>query len=165
MAISKLTRRQLEIYLDDHLAGSRGALRLMDQIEARASDPGFIAFVHDLRGQVDADRQQLVEAMTRLGVVESRSKQLVSTVAGTVGRRAKLARPGLPGPLARLLELEALSGGIWMKSRVWRTLEAAAFTELDGFDFEELIAGAERQLEAVEEQRRVAIRQVAGGAS
>jgi hypothetical protein len=157
-------RKTLEIYLNDHLAGARSALDLLEDIAGDDVEEGFATFVRELHEEISTDREQLQTIIDRLGVPPERFKQLLADLSETMGR-VKLARAGAPDALSRLLELETLSAGIWTKMRLWRSL-AAADVLGDGFsdiDLDALHARGQRQLDAVEEQRLRAARAALAG--
>lgn len=149
----------VEIYLNDHLAGARAALDLIEDILESSSDQGSITFLRRLRDEIDGDREQLREIMDRLDVSEQRTKQVLASIAESTSR-LKLARAGQPDEMSKLLELETLSAGIWTKIRLWRSLAAtdALSQRLSDIDLDELVARGERQLEELEEHRLDAAR-------
>jgi hypothetical protein len=142
-----------QTYLNDHLAGAHGALELLEDIEA-SDDPEMTELAQQLRAEITADREQLELVMDRLDVSRERAKQLLASLAESMSR-LKLARAGATPELARLLELESLSAGIWMKKRLWRSLTVAEHVgdRLVDIDLDELQARADRQLDRVEEHR------------
>jgi hypothetical protein len=149
----------VDIYLNDHLAGARAALDLIDDILEGSTDEEFVGFLERLRSEIDEDREQLHAVMERLDVSEQRTKQVLASLAESTSR-LKLARAGQPEEMSKLLELETLSAGIWTKVRLWRSLEAAFGVReaLSGIDLEELVARGERQLDELEDHRRNAAR-------
>jgi hypothetical protein len=161
MAAAEQIPKSVEIYLNDHLAGSRAALDLMADILEGSKDEAFVAFMRQLRAEVERDRQQLEAIMSRLGVTQQRLKQTLASIAESMSR-VKLARVGAPEGLSKLLELEALSAGIWGKRLLWHSLAAAeGLTHaLADVDFDALGARAEQQLETLEQHRRTAARDV-----
>jgi hypothetical protein len=145
----------LAIYLNDHLAASTAARELVRRAAAsnRASEYG--PSLERLAAEIDEDRETLLEIMRALGVGVDRLK----VVAGWSGE--KLGRLKLNGrllgysPLSRVVEIEALVLGVNGKLGLWRTLRELAPGEprLARFDFDELIARAERQRDGLESQR------------
>jgi hypothetical protein len=151
----------LETYLNDHLAGSEAALDLMDDTLEGSTDAEFVAFMRTLRQEIREDRQQLEGVMERLDVSPQRVKQALASVAAKVSR-LKLLRAGEHERLSQLLELEALSAGVWAKKLLWASLDAAdeLAGPLAGIDFNRLIERAERQLAELEEHRVAVARTV-----
>lgn len=142
------------IYLNDHLAGARGALDLIDDIVEGDTDDELKRFLVGLRTEIDEDREQLRRVMSLLDVTEHRSKQILASIAESTSR-LKLARVGQSEQMSRLLELETLSAGVWTKIRLWRSLGSAADlrARLEGIDLDELVTRGERQLDELEQHR------------
>ena len=66
-----MSEKDLTIYLNDHLAGSVGALELLDHlIETYKGDP-LERFFKDLRDEIDADQSTLENLIETLGAKES----------------------------------------------------------------------------------------------
>jgi hypothetical protein len=145
------------IYLNDHLAGARAALDLIDDIVEGSTDEELSTFLERLRTEIDQDREQLRRVMDRLDVEEHRAKQVLAGIAESTSR-LKLARVGQSESMSMLLELETLSAGIWTKIRLWRSLRGTPRLRemLDGIDLDGLISRGERQLDELEEHRLVA---------
>jgi hypothetical protein len=88
MAAAEQIPKSVEIYLNDHLAGSRAALDLMADILEGSKDEAFVAFMRQLRAEVERDRQQLEAIMSRLGVTQQDEPTC---------RRHRRHLPALPG--------------------------------------------------------------------
>jgi len=113
-------------YLNDHLAGSVGALELLEHLEAAHTGTDLGRFATELRTDVAADRQELEELMERLDVTVSRTRQ-ASAWLGEKFTELKLRLDDPSDGALRLLEsLEVLSLGIEGKRGLWRALAAAA---------------------------------------
>lgn len=136
-----------EAYLNDHLAGAQGALDLLEGMQT-SDDEHLAALAGELHREISEDRAQLEHIIGRLELSDERMKRVVASVAASTGR---LARVGVPDPVMRLLELETVSGGVWMKQRLWQALMAAPQLqrELDDVDLEELSSRADRQLDRI----------------
>jgi hypothetical protein len=118
-----MTDGYLETYLNDHLAGSMGAVDLLKRLEAAGTNmtQDFV----ELRMDVEADQQELRGLMARVNVKESRSRQIGGWLAEKFGQiKLKLDDPN--GPLQLLESLEALALGIDGKLALWQALGAAA---------------------------------------
>lgn len=155
--------KALKIYLNDHLAGATSAMELLDDMEQRTGDDGVRRFVADLRGEISQDVTELEDIIERLGLERERVKEVLADLGESMSR-LKLGRVGGPAAVSHLLELEMLSTGIWGKMRLWRSLDAAGVLASTGVDvdLDELLARAQRQLDAVEEQRLAAARRALG---
>jgi hypothetical protein len=154
----------IEIYLNDHLAGARAALDLIDDILEGSTDEEFVSFLEQLRTEIDEDRGQLRDVMDRLAVPEQRTKQVLASIAESTSR-VKLARAGQSEQMSKLLELETLSAGIWTKIRLWHSLRETpkVHAALEGIDLDGLAARGERQLDDLEEHRLNAARDALSG--
>jgi hypothetical protein len=156
--------KYLEIYLNDHLAGSvvGGSLARRIARENRGNRYGTEAA--EIAEEIEEDKAQLQAVMERLGV---RKKQIRLGFAWT-GEKAMRLKPNgrLLGysPLSRVLELEGLTIGITGKLELWRSMEAVQNgSAVSDVDFENLIARAESQRDRVEDLRVEAAREALGG--
>jgi hypothetical protein len=142
----------LDVYLNDHLAGSAAAVDLVERIRASNEGTALAAHLEGLRLEIEQDRDILGEVMTRLGVVRSTPKQLAGKVMETLSRFRLSERITGSADVTRLLELETLSLGIEGKLLLWRSLSEAAGArpELAEFDLPALAAGAVSQRAGVE---------------
>ncbi|MEK7951784.1 hypothetical protein [Luteolibacter soli] len=146
---------ELQRYLNDHLAGSAGAVKLIDDLASRQEDPGEAEFFRALREKVEADRVQLRELLDRAGLEESTALQVAGKLTAGVSQ-LKLKWEGMePGELGMLEALEMLALGIQGKRMLWVMLGelAPAFPEWEGVRFADLELEAIRQRDAVEERR------------
>ena len=64
----------LATYLNDHLAGSVLAVDLLERLEV--ADTDMTDSLAALRNDIEADRRELQALMSRLGIVESRSRKV-----------------------------------------------------------------------------------------
>jgi hypothetical protein len=63
-----MSKEELPIYLNDHLAGSVGALELLDRLIQTYKGKPLEQFFNDLRNEIDADQdtlQDLIENSAR----------------------------------------------------------------------------------------------------
>ncbi|HKI01301.1 MAG TPA: hypothetical protein VKK31_04930 [Thermoanaerobaculia bacterium] len=147
-------------YLNDHLAGSAGALELLEHLETAHAGSELGQFAAELRADVEADVRELEGVMERLDVDQSRVRQ-ASAWVGEKLAELKLRLDDRKGGDLHLFEsLEALSLGIEGKRSLWRALAAAAqdAPALQVADYERLILRAEEQRGRVEERRLEAAR-------
>lgn len=149
----------LSDYLNDHLAGSVGALELLDRlIEACAGKP-LERFFKDLRREIEEDQAQLKGLMAKLGVDESTVRKAGAWLAEKLSRsKIELGE----GDIGIFLALEALIIGITGKRSLWRALEAASRTipGLARLDYSGLEKRAIEQCERVEARRLEIAREV-----
>jgi hypothetical protein len=144
--------QSLDVYLNDHLAGSAAAVELVERLRASNEGTALAAHLDGLRLEIEEDRDTLGDVMTRLGVVRSTPKQVAAKVLETLSRlRLNERITGSPN-VTRLLELESLSLGIEGKVQLWRSLSevADARPELAAFDLATLATRAVSQRAGVE---------------
>ena len=136
----------LDVYLNDHLAGSAAAVELVERIAANNAGTPLAAHLEGLGGDIEADRDTLADIMERLGVPRSTPKQVAGKVLETLSRLRLNERITGSADVTRLMELETLSLGIEGKLALWKSLDEVKGSrpELDGFDLPTL---AERAVE------------------
>ena len=145
----------LQRYLNDHLAGSAGAVKLIDSLASRQEDPEEAEFFQTLKAKVEADREQLRDLLSRVGLEESATLQVAGKLTAGASKM-KLKWEGMePGELGMLEALEMLVLGIQGKRLLWVVLAeiSSAFPEWEGIGFAELELEAIQQRDAVEERR------------
>jgi hypothetical protein len=143
----------LAIYLNDHLAGSTVGVELARR--ARGSNEGteLGEFLATLVAEIEEDRDTLQEVMEAVGAGRDRLK-VAGAWAGEKAGRLKLNGSLLGySPLSRVVEVEGLRLGVEGKACLWKMLRELADPRLSGFDFDALIARAERQRDELERQR------------
>ena len=146
---------ELTKYLNDHLAGSVGALELLDRlIEAYEGKP-LANFFKKLRADIHQDQEQLKELIQKLGVEESAVRKAGAWIAEKLSRaKIELNESSKKDP-GLFLALEALVLGITGKRSLWRALRAASQTvpQLARLDYTGLEKRAIEQCERVEAKR------------
>jgi hypothetical protein len=145
----------LAIYLNDHLAGSVMALELIEHLASAHADTSLDRFLSDLRGDIEADRQELQDLMDRLEITESSPRKATAWLAEKAAQ-LKLMMDDRPGGALRLIEgMEALSLGIEGKRGLWQALAVTAedLPELQGMEYARLGRRAEEQRSRVEQMR------------
>lgn len=146
--------RRLSMYLDDHLAGSSGAVRLAGRLRDR--DPGseLGRVLDDLIGEIEEDRTTLHRIMELMGATPSTVKRTGAVAAEMLGSlRHRLPVLGAGSSNVALLEdVEVLSLGIEGKRLLWAALGAVATSHehLREFDFDALQARAREQRDRLE---------------
>ncbi|PYL25751.1 MAG: hypothetical protein DMF37_04120 [Verrucomicrobia bacterium] len=154
--------KYLPVYLNDHLAGSIGALEMVDDLIETHEGKPLEKFLKAFRDDIEADQRELKQIMEQLGIDESGTRKAGAWVAEKV-LRAKL-RVGDSGEanLALLQSLESLSLGIAGKRSLWRTLDVVlgSGASLRGVDFARLEKRAATQFGRVEAQRLEIARQI-----
>jgi hypothetical protein len=156
----------LATYLNDHLAGSEGALELLEHLERAHAGTPLAHFAAELWADIVADRRELEALMTRLQVAVSRPRKAAAWLSEKV-TELKLRLDDPPGGALRQLEvLEAVSLGIEGKRLLWRSLGVAAegTPDLGGTDYGRRERRAEEQRRCVETVRLGAARAALGSA-
>ena len=98
-------------YLNDHLAGSVGALELLDRlVEAYEARP-LERFFQDLRDDIHSDQEQL-QSLIQLGATESAARKAGAWIVEKLSRLKLDLRDGSPDEFGLLLCLETLVLGI-----------------------------------------------------
>ena len=152
--------KELESYLNDHLAGSISALELIAHwADVHKGEPLGRFFVETER-EIKADQETLRDVMRTLGVEESKVRQAGAWAAEKIGRARLMIAGDEPGSLGLVLTLEGLIMGVTGKKLMWRSLAAAKLPQLNGYNFEELQRGAEQQIQGIEAERIRAVSQV-----
>ena len=147
----------LAIYLHDHLGGANFAVELLEKWSRDEESSGLAAWALRLRGDIERDRDALVQVVARIGEESRTAKEAAGWFAEKLSR-SKLA--GQSPEFAHFEGLEILALGILGKLSLWQTLELLAphHPGLAGFDYTELSRRAQTQHEAVETRRRTCAR-------
>jgi hypothetical protein len=152
---------ELATYLNDHLAGSVGALDLLDHLARESDGEEEVSFFRALHEEIAAEQAQLRALLRELGGEESGVRKAAGWVAEKVTRlKLRWDDPGDDG-LRRFEALEALALGITGKLSLWRALAAVGdgIPALQGLDLALLQRRSEDQYAAVERRRLAAARE------
>jgi hypothetical protein len=145
--------KELDSYLNDHLAGSVSALELIAHWAHLHKGRPLGVFFSQIDKEIRADQSVLRSLMRRLNIEESSLRKAGAWAAEKVGRVRLMIAGGEQGSLGLVLTLEGLIMGIVGKKLLWRSLAAANLAELNGYDFRELERRAEQQIERIETER------------
>jgi hypothetical protein len=150
----------LVTYLNDHLAGSRSALQLLEHLIESTSDPGTHELLVEVRAEIAADRHVLEDLIRRAGGAPSVVRDVGGWIAEKLARLKLAIDDPSNAPLRRLEALEILALGIEGKRVLWRALSAVApsIPGLADVNFGDLIRRAAEQQARVEAQRIEAAR-------
>jgi hypothetical protein len=140
----------LETYLNDHLAGARSAIQMLERAAEDHADTALGPQLADLLAAIREDEEVLRDLIRRMGYSEHSLKQAGAWLAEKVGRLKTGASH--ERALARLELFETLSLGILGKLKLWRSLRAVLprHAELEELDFPRLDRRAQEQHELVE---------------
>jgi hypothetical protein len=151
----KHTMEDLSSYLNDHLAGSVGALELLDRLIDIYKTKPLERFFKDLRNEIVVDQETLKELIAKLGGKESAVQKAGAWIAEKLSRAKIQLSETREGEMGLFLALEGLALGINGKRSLWRALEAASKTvpQLRSLDYAELKKRAVDQDDRVEAKR------------
>lgn len=149
-------------YLNDHLAGSVGALELLDRLIENYEGKPLERFFKKLRGDIEEDQKKLEELIHKLGEEESAVRKAGAWIIEKFSRAKIQLADSEEGEMGLFLALEALTLGITGKGSLWRALAAASETvpPLAGLNYSALDSRAAEQSERVEAKRLEVARKV-----
>ena len=150
-----MKNEHLATYLNDHLAGSAGALELLDRMIDLYEERPIGRFCRQLFVEVSADQEELRNTMKSIDVEESSLRKAGAWMAEKFSR-AKLTLDGeATADLGLVQALESLVLGIKGKEELWRALASvqADWPQWQHFDFQGLEKSAVEQGVRVEEKR------------
>jgi hypothetical protein len=145
----------LATYLKDHLAGSVGAIEMIDHLIETYEGKPIADFCKQLRDDINADQDELREIMRALEVKEGSVRKAGAWIGEKLGRiKLRLEGEGSGDP-GLFLALEALVLGITGKRILWRALTAvqSSWPQLQRFDLNRLQQRALEQIERVDAKR------------
>ena len=147
--------QELARYLHDHLAGSSGALLLIQEIAENHDIPEAKEFFINLKRKVEIDRALLEELLEKIGHGGNTFFKVAGSVAARVGGIKLLWEKVEPGKLGMFEALEMLALGVQGKRLLWLSLGgiAAWFPEWNGTDFNALEREAIEQRDGIEAWR------------
>lgn len=148
-----MSRDGLITYLNDHLAGSVGALQVLDHLIRLQQGTAGEAVLAKVRTEVEEDQKTLQNLLREVGGKESRVRQAAAWLTEKLGQaKLKLDDPG--GGEFQILEgLEALTLGIQGKAALWRVLASVRLAEGRHLDFAALERSALDQFRRVDRLR------------
>jgi hypothetical protein len=146
----------LAIYLNDHLAGSTGAIAMVRRAASEHQGTELGAFFSHLAGEIEQDRQALRRVMAAAGARPQHAKIALALLGEKAGRLKLNGRLLRRSPLSPFVELEALEVGIYGKQLLWQALREHRPPGSDAADLDALIARAQRQRDDVERHRLAA---------
>jgi hypothetical protein len=166
MAASADADHLLAIYLNDHLAGSTVGVELARRVRGQNRGDGeFGQPLARICAEIEEDRDTLVHLMERLEVGRDRVKPVLAVLGERLGRLKPNGRLRGYSPLSRVLELEVLSSLVGGKVQLWNALEDRFGETLEGFDFHQLAARADRQGQQLEDLHLAASDRAFAGAT
>ncbi len=142
----------IEIYLNDHLAGSVGAIEIAKRCAADNTGTELGRFLSSLLSEIEEDQRTLEGLMDAMEAARNPFKQAGAWLAEKL-TRLKLGTE--QKALANLLSVEALVTGVHGKISLWRALREVAgeHKALSTTDFDVLLQRAESQQDGLEKHR------------
>src|SRR3954453_2912939 len=119
-------QKLLEIYLQDHYAGSTGGLELAKRSAKENEGTEFGGPLTRIAGEIREDRAALKRIMDGLDVSAAPAKVGLAWAAEKAGRVKPNGQLRGYSPLGRLIEVEALITGVTGKHSLWRALQQVA---------------------------------------
>ena len=151
--------KELSSYLNDHLAGSVGALELLEHWRHLHRGKPLGVFFSEMEAEVRADQNTLRDIMRSFGIEESNVRKAAAWAAEKAGRARVMIAGDEPGSHGLVLTLEGLVMGVTGKKLLWRALAATKLPQLNGYNLEQLQHRAEQQIERIEAERINAIQE------
>lgn len=154
--------QQLERYLNDHLAGSAGAIVMIQNFVDTLEDPEARAFFSKLKASVESDRELLRRLLDTAGLKPSALLNATGDLTARVGFLKLMWEGFEPGKLGLFEGLEMLALGVQGKRLLWLALQeiSAWYPEWNDVDFKKLEMEAITQRDGVEFWRIEAARDV-----
>jgi phage terminase Nu1 subunit (DNA packaging protein) len=151
----------LGAYLNDHLAGSVGAVEMVERAIVENADNRLGRRLAEILEEIKKDQAVLQDLIERLGAKEDRLKKAGAWLAEKAGR-VKLGGTGESSELARLEVLEILGIGMQGRLALWRALRVVQerYPAIQNLDLDLLEKRAVGQHDRVEEWRLEAAKEV-----
>jgi hypothetical protein len=145
----------LILYLNDHMAGSVGALELIERLIRSYEGRPIAQFCSEIKREVEADQKVLRDVMKALDIEESSLRKAGAWVAEKFSRKKLAIENSEPGTIGLVEALEGLVLGIKGKEGLWSALSAIqkAWPQLTALDFSRLKQRAVDQGMRVDEMR------------
>jgi hypothetical protein len=152
----------LNSYLNDHLAGSVGALELLDRLIDTYEGKPLERFFRELRHEIDTDQGTLKDLIAKRGAKEGAVRKAGAWIAEKLSRAKIQLSETEEGKKGLFLALEGLALGIHGKRSLWRALATVSETapNLRGLDYAMLEKRAVEQHDLVESKRLEVAREV-----
>jgi hypothetical protein len=155
-------QRYLEIYLNDHLAGSTTGRALARRVAKHGRSAEFRAPLERIAAEIEQDREALIDIMRRCGAERNPVKIAGGMLVERLGRLKRNGQLVRPSPLTPLVELEALSVGVEGKLELWRALGTVSRDDELSERLDELIERGESQRAELERLRLAAAQNAFG---
>ncbi len=150
-----MSDRALEVYLNDHLAGSMFGSDLAKQVADRLQGTPSGEAMAAVAREIEADRETLAGLMDQLDTSRNPVKEATTWVAEKASRIKLTGLSHGEEELGLMLALETLSLGIEGKRLLWEALREVQnrYPPLRTLDLDALHDRAERQRSTVQRER------------
>ena len=144
-------RDPLVTYLNDHLAGAKFAVEMLEELRDSHAEPEINHLGGEILEEVSQDVRVLRELVSTLDTAQTGRMKEAMGWLGERAARMKLRHRAAKQP-GTLESLELLALGIWGKHSLWTALARASANDprLQGMDYDQLAARARSQYERVE---------------
>jgi hypothetical protein len=142
----------LDVYLNDHLAGSVAAIEIAKRGATENSGTDLGRFLQNVLVEIEEDKRTLEGIMDAVGA----SRNPVKQAGAWLGEKLTRLKLGTSEKdLANLLSVETLCMGVQGKIYLWRSLGEVAgdHDALSGIDFDALLQRAQAQQDGLEKHR------------
>ena len=145
----------VQIYLNDHLAGSVAGHELAKRTQANNAATPLGDYLIELMQQIEEEQRILENLLDSFEASPDRMKQLAAWIAEKAGRLKLNGQITGYSDLSRLVELEGLCLGVEGKLSLWRSLKQVSghYPQLAVVDLDMLIERGEAQRDKLEEFR------------
>lgn len=150
-----LNKKNLGIYLNDHLAGAVAGVELAKRAANNNKGTEWGSFLESLSEEIEEDRRALLDLMNELGIKQDILKDAAAWLGEKVGRLKLNGKLVGYSELSRVVELDGLALGITGKLALWRVLKELQLPEVraTGIDLDALEERARKQRDGVEDYR------------
>ena len=154
-----MNKKNLGIYLNDHLAGSIAGIELAKRSAGSNKGNEFGNFLEELAAEFEDDQVSLQKLMEDLGIRKDILKDAAAWLGEKVGRLKLNGQLVGYSELSRVIELEGLYLGVHGKLSLWSNLKHLSLPEVSatGIDLDELIGRAKSQIGRIEDCRGKAV--------
>jgi hypothetical protein len=151
-----MVSEHLKTYLNDHLAGSEGALELLEHLANEQPKPELRQALEGLHQEISQERQVLEHLMEQLGIEIDHPRKLVAWFGEKLTWLKLHFESSDEGDMRLFEGLEVLSLGLKGQQALWRALAIIApnIPELQSLNYDTLITQTEDQYTRVEAMRQ-----------
>src|SRR6201996_1666193 len=155
-----MTRRPIDVYLNDHLAGATFGADLARRLKTQTEGTDSHSAMSGLAADIEAGLDKLTDLMNHMGITRNPGKRVVAWVTEKASRLKLAGLTSKDTMLGTFLGIEALSLGVEGKAALWTTLRELRgdYPELSSSDLDQLVQRAKVQRQTLETERIAAAR-------